>query len=132
MRQRAHVTGTLDDHQPAVGQQLCQAFRNHAVRHWRVLAAQDEHGKLQRAVGACRRRVLDERLEVEWPLGRPADQGVLHRRTHRLPGAWAIPIIDEGGDSPAIVAGHHALADAPCNAGDLRVGLGARLAHLSQ
>ena len=95
-----------------------------------MFAAQDQHGKVQPPIGAGRCPVADQCAEFELSLGQPADQRVLSRRTHRIPRAGAVPVVDESGDRPAIVASHDTVADAPRNAGDLC--LGARLAQASQ
>src|SRR6516162_9415741 len=71
-------------------------------------------------------------MKIKWPLGRPADQCALRRRTHPLPCTDATPIIDEPGKSSAIIAGEHSICDLPRNTSDLREGLGARLTQLSE
>ena len=89
-------------------------------------------GNVSAAIGARRRRIVDQGAEVERSLGRPADQGTLHRRPQRVPAAGPVPVVDKAGNGSPIVAGDDALADAPGDARDLGVGRRAPLTHLAQ
>src|SRR5215469_16021126 len=95
-------------------------------------AAHNEHRTLEGSIGARGCRIFDQGMKIEWPLGRPADQSALRRWTHPLPCTDATPIIDELGNSSAIITSEHSICDLPCNTSDLREGLGTRLTQLSQ
>src|SRR5215467_2596297 len=123
VRYRAHVSGAADNDQLAIRKEVPQKSGDHACWGWSVLALKNQNRECEGTVGIRRRRLLHQSAEVEWCLGTPAHQPILQYRTHAVPGAGPIPIVDEAGNGTSIVPSENAMARALCNVGDL-VGAG--------
>src|SRR5215467_3121631 len=129
VRYRAHVSGAADNDQLAIRKEVPQKSGDHACWGWSVLALKHQNRECEGTVGIRRRRLLHQSAEVERCLGIPADESILQYRTHGVPGAGPVPIVDEAGNGTSIVPSENAMARALCNVCDLRVGTGTGTAH---